>query len=380
MDDYTFDLQYLFDCYPIRKRLLKHLRIHDLYVLEFVVRGVDHQHIIDVMEKSYLTNRWAQRGYLNVLKWAYNNGCRPTCITYQGAAESGRIDILEWLLSVGVKPGSCAYASAALCGHIRVMRWLRNPRKGNVTRHLDGWSLENAIIGGHTDLAEWLLEQVDGKDSCNSAIYTAMKHGEEGIYQKLVEKCKHEDQIEYRLQGAARVGNLKLVQALYSRAGVLKSPSGVARRAIKSKNLKLVKWLCCKRKFCKDVFTAAVKVGDLRILEYLKEKCEVDKYAHVEAAFAGHDHVTKWLIENGYSLSEEVFEEAVSYRKNSLYAMKYLRRWNCPWNMNAYGCAIEEGVHYKILWLAKHGCPFDREQFDGYIPEKTLRLLEKLGY
>src|SRR5687768_11153830 len=92
-DAYTFDLQYLFECYPIRKRLLKRLMTRDLFVLQFVVRDVSKQ----PCNNTNLMESWAGAGYLNVMKWAHLNGCPLFRNSYVRAARIGRIDMLEWL-------------------------------------------------------------------------------------------------------------------------------------------------------------------------------------------------------------------------------------------------------------------------------------------
>jgi hypothetical protein len=379
-DEYAFDLQYLFDCYPIRKRLLKHLKIYEIYVLEFTVKGIDHYHLRDKLDDEDLTNKWAEKGYLNLLKWAYEKGCRPAAETYNGAAKSGRIDTLEWLLSVGVKPRPSAFSYAARHGHANVIRWLRDPEKGRLDWFNNKDMLAEAIKGGHSELATWMIEE-GGLSGLGKARYAQVKRGSENIRTKIVRDG-------YPIQGvqaAAKIGDLGLVQEAYRH--VCSSPvfEAIIVSAVKGNHMEVVKWLINMHSTRNGILcTVAAEKGNVKMLKYLVESgCDVSKYLHIEVALRGHHCVTKWLLENlsdRCPMDESTFAAVCRPSKRSFKAMKYLRRWGCPWDSGAYEYPLSEGNHRKILWLLKHGCPFDRRATRCYISEKTLRWLEKMGY
>jgi hypothetical protein len=378
---YSFDLQYLFDCYPIRKRLMKHLRIHDIYILEYTVRGIKHTCMQDEIGCGRLMKRWAQRGNLKIMQWAYEKGCKPDKESYEGAAESGRIDIMEWIHSKGVKPSYYLLECASMCGHVQIMRWLKDPQKGNVKWEKAKRMLYNAEKEEHKRVVDWLMKE--GCETYDDAFYISLKKDNKKLNMWLRKKFKRRS--IYEMKWALRTRNMQLMEELFYQTALQTPPwPHVTVDAVKSKDLEIVKWACGKYGMWMDTFIAAIEVGSIEILNYLHENgCTTHDCAHGYAARYENEHVTKWLLEKKKGecpMDEKAFNFVTGWGKRNLRAMKYLRRWECPWDTTAYEGAIYDGQHKQVLWLLKRGCPFDREKLRDVGNEKTWKWLERMGY
>jgi hypothetical protein len=98
---------------------------------------------------------WAAScGYLDIVKWAREQGCQWIKPTSLWAACGGHLAVLRWLRENGcpLDPRTCAYAAGG--GHLAVLRWARE--------HGCPWDEETcaeAASGGHFDVLHWLNEQ-----------------------------------------------------------------------------------------------------------------------------------------------------------------------------------------------------------------------------
>ena len=67
----------------------------------------------------------ASEGYLEVLKWARENGCDWNSDTCSFAADNGHLEVLKWARENGCKWNFETCRCAALNGHIEVLKWAR---------------------------------------------------------------------------------------------------------------------------------------------------------------------------------------------------------------------------------------------------------------
>ena len=97
-------------------------------------------------------------GHLEVLQWAWANGCRwdrQTC--WKNAAKGGHLEVLKWARLNGCRWAVETCSIAAEGGHLEVLKWAkRNKCRWN---SLD--CLEAARANGHKHILRW-IESVTG--------------------------------------------------------------------------------------------------------------------------------------------------------------------------------------------------------------------------
>jgi len=76
-------------------------------------------------EKEELVNYAAQRGHLEVLKWARENGCPWYEKTCAYAAAGGHLEVLKWARANGCPWDERTCTHAAEGGHLEVLKWAR---------------------------------------------------------------------------------------------------------------------------------------------------------------------------------------------------------------------------------------------------------------
>ena len=67
----------------------------------------------------------ASKGYLEILKWARENGCNWDSLTCSFAAENGHLNVLQWARENGCYWNSDTCYGAAKGGHLEVLKWAR---------------------------------------------------------------------------------------------------------------------------------------------------------------------------------------------------------------------------------------------------------------
>ncbi len=92
----------------------------------------------------------AFRGHLEVLKWAYANGCTRNADICSSAARGGHLEVLKWARANGYQWNiwSCVHAAAG--GHLEVLKWA----------HKNGCEWNSGICSvaaerGHLEVLQW---------------------------------------------------------------------------------------------------------------------------------------------------------------------------------------------------------------------------------
>lgn len=131
--------------------------------------------------------------------------------------------------------------------------------------------------------------------------------------------------------------------------------------AIMHQNLDMIKLL--HENYCpkdKEVCHWAAEVGNLEILQWLKdhdyklgEICDI-------AAEKNHLNVLQWAKENGCSLSDNICIYAAE--NNNLDMLQWARENECPWN-NKVCIRAAAKSHFEILkWAITNGCPVNNSK------------------
>jgi hypothetical protein len=115
----------------------------------------DHIKPVIKKDREFMCNFMAERGYFNVVKWAYIQlhyfveG--QTC---SWAAYHNRKDVIIWLREEGIQLDPMAIGFAASRGHLELIKWLRSEGAP-----WDSISYEMAARDGHLDVLKWLLAE-----------------------------------------------------------------------------------------------------------------------------------------------------------------------------------------------------------------------------
>ena len=252
----------------------------------------------------------ALSGKLDVVQWLVNEGgATPDVGCYDEggtplhyAASGGHFHIVQWLLDVvGVDPsikdkqGQSPLHCAAASGRLVLVRWLAD-EKGIAPDIKDGEGrapLHCAALHGHLDIAQWL---VDTKDHHSG-----------------IEDGKGKTPLHY----AAEAGALDIVQWLVDEKGVtpyIKDVEGRTPLYYAINNVEpspTIYYLVAKKRAPLDIgdddyatlVRYAVAAGNLDIVKCLVDKgptqnAEKENWELLNAAaFYGHLHIIKWLVE-----------------------------------------------------------------------------------
>jgi len=92
----------------------------------------------------------AEKGHLEMLKWARENGCPWDECTCSGAAGNGHLEVLKWARENGCPWDVLTWIYAASRGHLEVLKWAREngcPR--------DEFTCYHAAFHGHLEVLKW---------------------------------------------------------------------------------------------------------------------------------------------------------------------------------------------------------------------------------
>ena len=98
-------------------------------------------------------DRAAENGHFEVLKWARENGCDWGVSTSVNAAWSDHLETLKWLRENGCPVHSNAFAMAANRGQMEVLKWMKDNGCP-----WDEFCCAQAALAGRLDALKWLRE------------------------------------------------------------------------------------------------------------------------------------------------------------------------------------------------------------------------------
>lgn len=232
-----------------------------------------HLHVLQFLRSQHVNAKWngktpmkaAERGHLEVLRWAIENRCPVDAYTYHGAAMYGHIHILEYLHTTHAPYDAFAANAAAGQGHVHVLEWFKE--HGYIL-----WQdriLQHAARENQIKVLEWACSQPSTRFYCATGLTADV------------------------MAAAAGGGHVEAMQWLRDRG---------------------TDWNT-------HVSDAAAREGKLEALKWLADKgCPLDAHAAIEACFDGEYvswnntfEVCVWLIETyapqtGWRYYEDAYE------------------------------------------------------------------------
>jgi hypothetical protein len=164
--------------------------------------------------------------------------------------------------------------------------------------------------------------------------------------------------------------NFKIIKWLKNRN--VRLISSVFTSAAYHGNFKIIKWLknidCPRYDF--DVINNTALSGNVRILRYLiKHDFYWDSIAFNYACMSGNIDIIKVLYESSFNdLSKPWWNASVcatAAKYNHLHILKYLRKYQCPWNIetayNVLANAMNTQNNETLKWIIENGCAIDEE-------------------
>jgi hypothetical protein len=108
---------------------------------------------INSLRRNLFCEEIASDGYLEVLKWARENGYDWNSWTCVSAAENGDLEMLVWARENGCDWDSSTCYYAAKNGHLEVLKWaIKNGCEWNIN------ICYLAVINGHLEVLKWARE------------------------------------------------------------------------------------------------------------------------------------------------------------------------------------------------------------------------------
>ena len=96
----------------------------------------------------------AEKDYIEILIWAYENGCRQwDALVPTYAIMNGNLDMLEWIYNRGCKMNDYVFYLAAKYNHLHILKWLKNK---NIPWGL--WVYNGGFQSGNIAILNWLKE------------------------------------------------------------------------------------------------------------------------------------------------------------------------------------------------------------------------------
>lgn len=100
----------------------------------------------------FTCSRAASSGHLKVIKWARANGCPWDALTCDAAGRNGHVGVLQWADANGCPWDEQVCKEAAWNGHLNVLKWVQASRHSlDMAR-----CMRKATLCGHAHVVTWL--------------------------------------------------------------------------------------------------------------------------------------------------------------------------------------------------------------------------------
>lgn len=243
----------------------------------------------------------AERGYLNILKWAKANHFRLGPYILQGAIKGEHEPILNWLISEkewSIKTHQWharAADPAAAKGNVSRLKWLDlNGFK------FDHWNADQAALGGHFEAVKWFDQKVyiDHSAICIKAAASGSIPILEWIKFEFIKRE------QYKLcNSAAQNGHLDILNWLYGKN--LTPDRSISQKAADGGHQHILEWILAHNiQFHSPIFSLLIDP---------RQPIDI-------AAQKGHLHIVQWLVTHGAPITEETVNVAQKHKQEAVVA------------------------------------------------------------
>lgn len=290
----------------------------------------------DLSEKFPVTDEvyayLAKNGNIEGLKWLQEkNSSVPENVRYIGirTVEQGHLECLKWMLENGYE----------LCHHFLV----------------------TAAKNGYLDMVKFLFE--NRVMLTEEVALAAVKSRSLPLVQWLFEHdCPYQDDYSFPIE--AMQGSLEVLKYLIPKYLSIENPEDIDY-CLKSGNLEMTKWLYEHYQSLFEEFSCdhACESGNLELIEWLEERGFALEPKHFSSALASGNIVLLERIQRGHELTEFNFVEASCV--GNIAILEYLKELNCPLNSSRCYLSAAEYCQLEVLvWLKKNDYPLTSDEFN----------------
>lgn len=268
----------------------------------------------------------SRRGYLDVLKWLFDNKhATSVCAPYY-AAQNGHMDALQYLRDNGCPESVLTAVAFAERGDLKMLK------EYDVTRSVPRYRIVNAAIRrGHVHVVKWLKE----KQGCDLDVYDAyvmaVESGNVEMLTYLREQGVPFERVDRRLfVKAIAHGDLDMLEWLYKEDVVWATYSNASKRLGIRGNIDILKWTK------ENHLTIDVRVtsryaamrGYVDVLDWLSENYGLemlDKCMCDTAVKRGHIEVLQWALRKGFKMTKIAYCHAVGSNRLHVGILRWLK-------------------------------------------------------
>lgn len=303
----------------------------------------------------------AEAGYLNLLKWATEEGApNDARLVPHRAAKGGHLEVLQWINS-GTLFYHSSITSGAAEGGLRVLQWVVTEGRW---RNQPKWHLNTcAIAAGKGDLPmlKWVKER--GAPWSNDVTYEAAKEGHLEVLMWAIDNGAGWHPKVCAI--AAEKGHLEVLQWARSN-GALWDDRVVGRQAIMNGHLHVLQWM---HDFSiplpSDLSLLAAQFQRIKILEWAKQKgYAIDSEVCKAAARNGNLEILQWAQKNGIDWHPDTCMEAAQHHHIEI--LKWARVNGAPDDARVF-----TSNYVDVLWWALgNGLPIREKVISGLVRKK----------
>lgn len=361
-----------------------------------------------------------QKGYLDIVYWAYMRGCEPTEKDFDMAVEYERLDIIRffedercihgnplniavekrntkmvnWLLERGYSWDDTTLGKLAKIGdrelimelrelgcgwttetfavaiddeNIDMLKWLKSKGCPSVSKKITMAAVQN----GNYEILEWLFDTDYEFD--NDILEVAAKKGFIYMVEEILTFGYSSSEVDEAFLLFAEHGHLDGLEWCLEN-GINFNPLW-RTRAVQGGNLNVLIGLNSYPRFPEDenLCTEAAKIGDKKILIWLRENgYEWSEETVMYAAETCYECL-RLCCENGCPYDQTAYSGAGKFP--TMACMKYLFKINCPMGPKSYRGSIETNRYDRIQFLMRLNCPYDSETIaDATVDLKMLKF------
>ena len=308
-----------------------------------------------------------QRGYIDCLQFALNNGCPVDRFAIRAAVRYGLLDCLELLRQYDSHWDTETFAAAAGGGHLACLVYMHN--HGSPT---SAGAVYSAAANGHLHCLQYLHPLQLTRDFAGASFAAA--HGHLRCLQFL-----HENGYAWNYSAtrdAAKGGFLDCL--IYLHTNGCAWTEDACESAAEGGHLSCLQYLHENGCPWNNKATAsAAHFNHLDCLQYLHTSgCEWDRMAATDAAINGHLNSLRYALEHGCPHNIQHLVKAAAGEKCSLNCLKYLveeRGADVQLSAEVFGAAFVKGNLAHVQYLLEKGCEcqsydFIRPPFQQKLP------------
>jgi hypothetical protein len=372
MDEYSFDLSFLFGLYPVRQTFYAFLSNRDLFILRYVVKDISMKWPL-----TYSSEKW-RRSSPALIKWAIKHDLVNKRLDPPSTPER-EIDIVGILLSHNAITAEDAEKTRVWAPDGIRMKWptSHNPTADEIRQQP---LVLECLDHGEIFAAMWFIERGFATDE--AAHYAAGRSRSDRVVLALKQRlgrlpievlygAAETDDVEFVVWVSTHIAQPGLNVKTRKRA----PKKHITPQPVKTKSVRVMGWFLDNRlTTAYDSMGIAVTEGNLDVAIFLAHAftegnlAPVLKQAHMQAAEARHHHITRWLIDNELMpcpITRELLAEFVltATRKSLLHIAQYAGDLFASMP-ELYEHPITNN-NYKIVYtLHELGCPITPQVMD----------------